>query len=664
MIRFLHLLCFLAGLPVYAAAQVPLDKQKYLDSLQHVLSRAGPDSVKARASFLLSDYWSYTDSLRAKKYLEQGRKLSEKYPYLQALAWFYEAGYYFDHDVPSSESAYRKADSLLSRFPMKEAYHFRAKAWRNYGLQQQLKDDNKAFADILLTKTIPLAQKAGDTTYIGSCYQDVGLVFMNLEQYAKAEAYYGKAISHLKTDLANKTALAQTYLLGAKNYIFLEKYPEAKTMLDNALDLLEPYPGSALFLEYYTGEGMYYSRIADYQKALKSFDKGIALAKELDQAYSLQELAFQKYKTLTAQGKYKSAAAILMTILEQREVMSRTGNRKMIYSELSQTYARLGDMAQAHRWLKKYNELSDSLHESKFKRDINELEAKYQNAENQKKIVLLQSEKEKAVLSARNNRLGNWLLGSAFVFSLAVAAFAIFYYRNSKKLAVQKEINYRQQLKEMEQHQQLTFANAMLEGEERERKRVAKDLHDGLGGLLAGVKLNLSSWAAHKAIPQQDSRLAHITGQLDNSIKELRQIARNLMPEALLKFGLEAALRELCESVITGDLRINFEAFNIERSLPLTSQVTIYRIVQEALANALRHAEASDILVQCSQNKGRFYITVEDNGKGMNGSANGRKTGLGLDNIKNRVAYLDGKLEIISAANEGTALNIELNVTG
>lgn len=667
MFRLVYLLCFLTGLAEIAAAQVPLDKKHYVDSLENALNGPVSDSVKARASFLLSDYWSYTDSLKAKQYLEQGRLLGKKYPYLLALSWFYEASYYFEHDVPASERAYRIADSLLSRFPVKEAYYFRAKAWRNYGLQQQLKDDNKAFADIVLTKTIPLAQKAGDSSYIGSCYQDVGLVFMNLEQYAKAESYYMKAINYLENspsgNTPQSTALSQTYLLAARNYIFLEKDAEAKAMLDRALNMLAPYPGSDLFLEYYANEGMYFSQTGKYQEALRSLDKGIELARELDRPYNLQDLTFQKYRALTAQGAYREAAAILMSILDQDEAMARTGNRKMIYFELSEAFARLGDMAGAYKWRKSYSELSDSMSAARLKRDIHELELKYQNAENQKKIGLLQAEKEKAMLSARNNRLGNWLLGAACVFSLIVAAFFIFYYRNNKKLSAQKEINYRQQLKEMEQQQQLTFANAMLEGEERERKRVAKELHDGLGGMLAGIKLNLSSWAARRGI-QQDSQLDNITGQLDRSVKELRHIARNLMPEALLRFGLEAALRELCESVISDGQHIDFHAFNVEKSLPLTSQVTIYRIVQEALNNAIRHAEASGILVQCSQNKNRFFITVEDNGKGFKSDVALQKSGLGLSNIKNRVEYLDGKLEIISAANEGTALNIELNVAG
>ncbi|MEC7265071.1 MAG: ATP-binding protein, partial [Bacteroidota bacterium] len=100
----------------------------------------------------------------------------------------------------------------------------------------------------------------------------------------------------------------------------------------------------------------------------------------------------------------------------------------------------------------------------------------------------------------------------------------------------------------------------------------------------------------------------------------------------------------------------------IEEDIPQQNQLTIYRIVQELLSNAIKHSQASMILVQCSQNQNRLFITVEDNGKGFNLETNSFHSGMGLDNIRNRVSYLDGQLEIKSVPNEGTIINIELDV--
>ena len=133
------------------------------------------------------------------------------------------------------------------------------------------------------------------------------------------------------------------------------------------------------------------------------------------------------------------------------------------------------------------------------------------------------------------------------------------------------------------------------------------------------------------------------------------------MPESLLNFGLEIALKDLCEFYMKDGLTIDFQPINIEKNLPLNLQVNIYRIVQELLSNAVKHSNADNILVQCSQNEEEFYITVEDNGKGITDGERSKMKSLGLKNLQNRVDFLKGKMEIQSAENMGTAVNIELS---
>ena len=111
--------------------------------------------------------------------------------------------------------------------------------------------------------------------------------------------------------------------------------------------------------------------------------------------------------------------------------------------------------------------------------------------------------------------------------------------------------------------------------------------------------------------------LNKVIDQLDNSVNELRRIARNMMPESLVSLGLEAALTDVCASFTSDTTHVNFQAFAISPAIAKDTQLTIYRIVQELLTNAIRHAHASQIVVQCSQNGTAFFITVEDNGMGF-----------------------------------------------
>jgi two-component system, NarL family, sensor kinase len=304
----------------------------------------------------------------------------------------------------------------------------------------------------------------------------------------------------------------------------------------------------------------------------------------------------------------------------------------------------------------KYIALNDSLNNTKFKNEIVALEAKFNKTENERKISQLTAQKEKSELLAKNNRLNTWILGLIAGFLLVLAGFLWKFYQNQKTLNIQKEINFNQQIHSLKDQQKLAVSNALLEGEEVERKRLARDLHDGLGSMLSGLKLQLSK------LSNSATELKEVNNQLDNSIKELRQIAQNMMPESLLKLGLNAALEDLCMRYLSSSLSIEFHSLGIQDSISESQQIAIYRIVQELINNALKHASASNILVSCTQNSTRFFITVEDNGKGFDLKKETSIISMGLKNIKNRVEFLNGKLEIDSEPENGTAFNIELNV--
>ncbi|WP_431217798.1 sensor histidine kinase [Puia sp. P3] len=160
---------------------------------------------------------------------------------------------------------------------------------------------------------------------------------------------------------------------------------------------------------------------------------------------------------------------------------------------------------------------------------------------------------------------------------------------------------------------------------------------------------------------RSDMDLHKIINQLDQSVQELRRIARDMMPESLLQFGLEAALKELCSGLRAPGLQVEFQSYGISQSIIPAEQAAVYRIVQELLSNAIRHAGAGVVLVQCSQNEDIFFISVEDDGRGFQ-PADVHGNGIGLSNVRNRVDFLKGKMEIHSTPNEGTTINIEVHV--
>lgn len=657
--KFLATLAFVLFTLLPVVAQYVLTK-KYndADSLIIALKQERSDEGKARLNYLLSLYWSLIDVEKAKPYLSEATKWNKSSPFLLAVYPYCEAYICWDTDPARSEALFVKTAQNLERFTTAEAYFLRAKSWRNYALHQQTKDDDKGYVNALL-KAIPIAKQSKDSTLIGNLYQDVAMAFMNATQFDKAGEYYETAITYFKSKNTPYTALAKAYALVAENYALSEKnYDKAKIALDEDAKLLEGKPNTIQNVEYYLAEGMYYKGTKKYEKSIERFNQGLEIAKKLleakvqDSYYMIQQLGYQKYFVYKGQKDFKKALDVLKEFLVDEPRMS-IHNRQRVYFDLSETYAGLGQTQLAYHWLSRYSKLRDSVYDSNLRREIASMEVKFKNVENKKKIAELEAEKKEAALKAKNTRLFNWLLGIGCLALLFGAIFSYLLYRKNKKLS-EKE------LKEIKQEQELKLTQAMLQGEERERQRVARDLHDGIGGLLAGIKINLS----RQSKMEKQQSLDGVILQIDHSVAELRRIARNMMPESLLRVGLEAALRDLCESLMSDETNIEFQAYGLTNDMPATIQANIYRIVQEILSNAVRHAQASKIMVQCSQNGDVFLIDVEDNGKGFDTSKMAEASGIGFGNIRNRVAYLKGKIDVSSTIGKGTSINVELNVAG
>ncbi|GAA4161505.1 ATP-binding protein [Chryseobacterium ginsenosidimutans] len=583
--------------------------------------------------------------------------------YLKALVLFYQGQYYFNWNKPKASVAFKKAEEALSRFSTKKAYVKRAASWYNYALMNMDKMGYDFITKITLEKSIPIAEKAGDPSRVAYYYTQLATILMNNYQFSKAASYNEKAISLLEKKDPGSTDLLFSYLTGVSIYSYDNQTEKARLLLEKAQKLLKPYPSSLNYPLYYNNEALYYSTIKSYDKALGSIDKGIALAKKYNQKQLYQQFFFRRYDVYQQQKEYGKARQILLDIVKEGTLTAKINDRATIYSELSKINEKLGDYKEAYHWLSKYSQTSDSISSDQTKVKINELETRYSSAKSQQKIQTLQSENRQAQLSARNDSLYKLILGMGCLFLLLLLVFVLLTARSRRKLAQQREINYRQQLSEMERKNQLKITKAMLEGEELERERVARDLHDGLGGMLSGVKIGLSGWTDTQPGISDDKDLHRIIGQLDTSVTELRRIARNMVPETLLKFGLETALKDLCEFYMRDGLLITSEMFGIQKNIAMNVQLNIYRIVQELISNAIKHAHADNLILQCSQNENTIFVTFEDNGRGFDMTSLSGKKGMGLDNLRNRIAFLQGKFEVHSAPGEGTSINIELKTS-
>lgn len=657
----IHILLFFLLFSAICNSQVILsldDDTVYIDSLVAVTKNVKSDSIKSLNSFKLSKLFLMAQNAKkSKEFLEQGNRLKSKFPFLRDAAVYYNAYSFIEKgDLDGYEKILLVANEKLKKYRNKEAYKLRAVVLQNYGIVQQHKNNEKAYMKLLINEAIPIAKKSGDFELISGLNKAVAIIFMNNDEREKAAEYLDQAQKYIENTKKKSATLAEskmeTYIINAENSVELKHFYDAKEILDKAFLILKNYPESNLNDSYYYSEGLYYAKQNKHKEALVSYANGIKSAEKHNNAIAVNRFKFAEYEVLFKQKNYDKAKSNLEYLVAKTPFIV---DKKNYYKELSKVYNATKEFSKAYFYSNKYNVINDSLNNANLKNEIVELEAKYKKAESEKKIGLLQSENEKAVLQVNNNRL-NMMLFAVLSFVLFLTVLFLWSWNNyQKKISFQKEVNHQQELEALENEQKLSVSNALIEGEEIERKRIARELHDGLGSMLSGLKMHLNL-----ADRENKETAPNINGMLNDSIKELRNISQNLMPESLMKLGLEHALKDLCASHSTAETTIEFQYLNKKNTLPQHFKIMVFRIIQELLNNALKYAKASQILVSCSQNKDVFFITVEDNGIGFNVEYAEKRDGMGLRNIKNRVAFLNGKLEIDSVQDKGTSTYIEL----
>lgn len=634
------------------------ENRAYIDSIASIIKSTSSDSIKCLYSYKVALLHLKAQNIQEyKDYLHKANTLKNKFPFLKDVAFYYNAYEpYLKGDIDGFERELGKANLALKKYANVEAYRLRSITLQNIGILYQMKNKEAAFMDILVNEAIPVAKKSGDNEVICNLYKGIGNVLLNTNQFEKAEEYLKQAMHYIEKENKESPTLLEskldTNIIYAEILVELNKLNEAKQKLDKIYSLLKNYPNSNLNGSYYYVEGLYYSKLKDYKKALKSFDLGIIKQSEVQNTNGINRIKFRQYQVYFELKEYTKARDILEYLIENNpQIIDKKNN----YNELAKVYEAIGDSKKAYFYAKKYTILNDSLNKSMFQEQILEMEAKFNKFENENKIKLLEFQKEKVEIIAKNNRFRSFIFGVLSVILLAAVALLWKLNSNQKKLNKQKELNYKQELAVFENQQKLNVAKALLEGEEVERKRIARDLHDGLGSMLSRLKMYFNK------LKQENNKVSEeINSLLDSSIKELRGVSQNLMPEALLKLGLEEALRDLCFASKTPENKIEFQFLAQNLNLPKNKEIAIYRIIQELLNNALKYAKATEILVSCSENKNVFYITVEDNGIGFKVDEVENKDHMGLKNISYRVAFLEGKLEIDSHPNKGTSIYIEI----
>jgi len=588
---------------------------KTVDSLIHLTDEAGQLQLNTDARITKGAlYYTFTQPAKGVAYLEELR--NEVY------------------DEASLENKFRLLNNLAQGYLYLEAYDSALdNALQAYYL-------SKEHSDASWVKSS--AMKVGQCNLLlGPKEQSVPYLVESLEiAYAQADKIKIIQVSNNLLDPHNDKLDQEPFKLYFKKYLnYLE---------DQEIPLDSRHAGIM--------------SIVDSTISTSHLRKLYANITEFDLSNTRMTLVEIIYRALTERQLPEQAIDILRAELNTGIYDESLTDRKNLYSYLARSYADAGDWEEAYKHLQAYSRAEQSLRNESIQQRIDSLNVLYQSVQREKLIA------EQALALRKKKELNLIIIGSALTLLIVMV---LIIYMIRRKLAYEKSL--RQQEKKiqeekglrLERENKILAMDYVLLGEEQERKRIAKDLHDSLGSLLSSAQLQLDKIQSEIDNLKQMDLFAHAESLIKNASQEVRRISHDMMPEALVNLGLQASIEDLALEINRSEkLKVStfFSSFD-ESRISDKQKLGLFRIVQELSQNTVKHAQASQLIIQGSMDNELLSLVVEDDGAGFDVEAKTRNhSGLGLQNIFSRVKHLDGRIDIESVRGKKTVFSIELPI--
>jgi two-component system, NarL family, sensor kinase len=640
-------------------------KKKALKELEQ---KRNPDTARVKALMnLLGTSMINKQKKELDPYYQEAISLSRELEYSIGLSFCYrwKGIYYWGQKEYEAAHIYLDSSINVGNIPNKENIPVKlqreiGESHRKKGLVYVEQDNFYAALNHFFEALKYYEKEHGFLTVM--IYKNISDTYGSLFNMEQSLFYVRKAVQLCETYPELSLLRAQSYLSLVMIYTRKKDFDMAGFYLEKMKPLMPDPVELIINSGYYISNGHFLFERKAYDSALYNFQRGLYYADKSNHSINKAASLNYLYKTSMKLGRIADAKKYLD---QQQLEAEKTGARiSQIYTLLNRSdyYSAKGEYARAYSTLKEVLPLKDSFIDENNILQINRLAAIYESDKKKSEIILLQHEKFLQATSIRQKSLFNKVAMGAIAILLVLAYLVFRHFTNKQHIQKQQQEIQQQRIKELEKDKQLLTIEAMLKGQEEERSRIAKDLHDGLGGLLSGVKLSFMSIREKMPVSEQSELgFDHSTKMLDRTIVELRKVAHNLMPEILMKFGLEEALNEFCHSIETSSgIHVIYQQLGKERKLSSAAESAVYRIVQELVNNVLKHAEASQVVVQLTKHPEKVTIAVEDNGIGFDTAALLTKTGAGILNIQHRVNYFKGMIDIDSEPGKGTSVTIEL----
>ncbi len=644
-------------------------KEKRLDSLHKIIQNVENDIYKSDIYSELAITYSGIDSSKAVEYAQKALLLAQKENKLYNIskANFTFGGIYLDYDRPQDALRYyQKSKEQLEKLIATDSLDKYLRLWvratfnigvtysRQGSLEQQIKHTQEI---------TPLAEKLEFDSILGKANTNLGIAFLNLGQYEKSYQYFVKSEPYYKKT-RDYNALIYDRLVFAACLQELDSLSAMKKVLDTTKTYLKKTPNALEWQMYYLINGKYHTAKKEYRKAIANYDQSQKRIIHNKTFGNLDQLYLSYYEAYKGLKDDKQAKKFLISYLERSKKNDQNLRTLDILKDLAAYETKEGNFEQANYYLNQHIKINDSIQTVEVLKKINQLEAQYRTEKKEREILELKNKNNSAELSLQKSKAQRYFLILVIGSLIFVIIIGYFVYRNRQRKTQINTQRYDQQIQKLKFQQESKVYAAILEGQEKERKRLAVDLHDGLAGRLSATSIQLKELAKSCETTNIIFDQVHVAAKnIDDSLSELRNIARHLMPETLFQYGLKAAVEDYCLSISDPKQNTKFILQFYESKIELkdTTLLTVYRIIQELINNAIKHANPNEVLIQYIIESEKISITIEDDGIGFI-EDNVKTRGIGLNSVRTRVAYLNGSIEFYSTPNEGTNAHIEIPI--
>lgn len=494
-------------------------------------------------------------------------------------------------------------------------------------------------------------QKLGQDKWIGHTYNNIAIIHQNLDSPEKALEYHKKALEY-RMKLNDKSGEATTYSNMANLFVRIHDTISAVSYYQKALDMSISLKNLELISGNLSNISNIYMGRKEYGTALKHFEESLAIREKLGDSKGISSTLSRIGTLYTETGRYREALEVLNRSLKIAKDISVVEEEMSSLLGLAKLKALTHQLDSSFVLMKEYIQIKDSVYDARIKQQILDVQSQYETNQLEQDIELIRKEKENAEIKLKQRKIE--LLLAIFILISITGAGIFLFYRHKQK---QKALTAAEKLKEQE-----IRIHAVLEAQEDERRRIAKELHDGVGQTLSAIRMNFQSLRGKLTEVHHSPEYQRIDHMLDQVGSEVRSISHQMIPKELEQFGLLPAIEGMLKmNLDNSKIEYLFENSGWSGRLNDSVELAIFRILQELVSNSIKHSRASQLSVQLLRLTSHVVLVVSDNGVGFD-VANKEKNGIGLLNIASRVDAVKGHLHFESTRETGTIATIRIPI--